>query len=487
MKRMDRWLSTTLNSIGDGVIATDVSGSITFINPVAEQLTQRKKEEVAGRKLQETIQFLDESSMAPLQVPWEKALLLGEYVPTSNAILALPDKREIPIEQTIASIRDDKGEILGMVLVFRDVTERRRAEVELQGRLQVAEIKYRSLVEQIPVVTYIALGTDILFASPQCQNILGRSQGELLGDQWSMCLHPEDMSRVVHEKARVSAQHPYYSEYRFVTKDGRTVWVRDEALMMKTHDDQPLFLQGVMLDITDRKAAEIQIQKSHEQLRALSMRLQEIREEERTRISREIHDELGQILTAIRMNLSLLNLKFLDGSDKLPRKQLLSEMSGLISVVDRAIDTVRRIASELRPDVLDHLGLKTAIEYHVQEFQSRTAIECEFRSECDVTDFDPDCATAVFRILQETLTNVARHSHATRVQVKLSQEGGRLVLEVQDNGRGMMETDMQNSRSLGLLGMRERAAGVGGTLDIRSNPGQGTTVTLRLPLPNCEA
>ena len=125
----------------------------------------------------------------------------------------------------------------------------------------------------------------------------------------------EDMSRVIHEKARVSAQHPYYSEYRFVTKDGRTVWVRDEALMMKTHDDQPLFLQGVMLDITDRKAAEIQIQKSHEQLRALSMRLQEIREEERTRISREIHDELGQILTAIRMNLSLLNLKFLDGSD----------------------------------------------------------------------------------------------------------------------------------------------------------------------------
>ena len=162
-------------------------------------------------------------------------------------------------------------------------------------------------------------------------------------------------------------------------------------------------------------------------------------------------------------------------------------MSGLISVVDRAIDTVRRIASELRPDVLDHLGLKTAIEYHVQEFQSRTAIECEFRSECDVTDFDPYRAMAAFRILQETLTNVARHSHATRVQVKLSQEGGRLVLEVQDNGRGMMETDMQNSRSLGLLGMRERAAGVGGTLDIRSNPGQGTTVTLRLPLPNCEA
>ncbi|MDF3059256.1 MAG: response regulator receiver sensor signal transduction histidine kinase [Rariglobus sp.] len=228
----------------------------------------------------------------------------------------------------------------------------------------------------------------------------------------------------------------------------------------------------------ERRRAEEQLRRSHQQLRALTTYLQYVREEERTRISREVHDELGQALTGLKMDLAWL-------SGHLPQnaRGLQPKIKTMSSGIDATINTVRRISTELRPGILDSLGLVAAIEWQASEFQTRTGITCNVTITVSETLWDQDFTTAFFRIFQETLTNIIRHAKATRVEVKLDAENGSLVLTVADNGRGITEEEMTNTRSIGLIGMRERAALVGGDIGFQSAPGKGTTVTVRIPLP----
>jgi len=230
---------------------------------------------------------------------------------------------------------------------------------------------------------------------------------------------------------------------------------------------------------SERRRTDEKLQHTNEQLRALSSYLQYIREEERTRIAREVHDELGQNLTGLRLDLALLTAH-------LPskyRRNLRRKVALLTKHVDATIQTVRRIATELRPQILDDLGLVAAIEWQAHEFQSRTGIQCSVGSSVSETIWDHDLTTAFFRIFQETLTNIIRHANATKVDVLLTEEAGRLVLEVRDNGRGIMEAEVANNRSIGLIGMQERAALVGGEVSFLGAVGRGTTVTVKIPLP----
>ncbi len=225
-----------------------------------------------------------------------------------------------------------------------------------------------------------------------------------------------------------------------------------------------------------RRRAEEQLRQSHEQLRALSVYLQSVREEERTRIAREVHDELGQALTSCKLDLSWI-------AHRLPPepKSLLQKARQLSDGLDATIGTVRRISSELRPGVLDHLGLAAALEWQANEFQNRTGIKCEVRPNVREAALPQELNTAFFRIFQETLTNIIRHAGATRVSVTLKELAGRVVLQVKDNGRGISQTDL-SSGSLGLLGMRERAALLGGDFKIRRTPKSGgTEVTVSIP------
>jgi signal transduction histidine kinase len=228
---------------------------------------------------------------------------------------------------------------------------------------------------------------------------------------------------------------------------------------------------------TERRRAEERLRDSHEQLRALSVYLQYVREEERTRIAREVHDELGQALTALKLDLALV-------SSRLQRSQrpVLDKLQTMSDHVDATIQSVRRIATELRPGILDDLGLVAALEWQANEFQNRTGIACHVSSTLQDTQLDADLNTAFFRIFQETLTNIMRHANATRVDVNSTQENGRLVLTVQDNGRGILPGEIKDRRSIGLLGMEERAALLGGEFEISGEPGRGTTVTVKIPL-----
>src|SRR5437588_941535 len=230
-------------------------------------------------------------------------------------------------------------------------------------------------------------------------------------------------------------------------------------------------------DRLDRRKTGEKLRKSHEQLRALSVYLQHIREDERIRISRQVHDELGQSLTGLKMDLYWL-------TSRVPKqlREVHDKTKAMSAHIDSTIQTVRRISTELRPGILDDLGLVAALEWQAQEFQKRTGLRCLVTCEVTETSFEQDLNTAFFRIFQETLTNVIRHAQATRVEVTLKEEQGYLLMEVRDNGRGISSDEITNTKSIGLLGMRERAALLGGELAIVGKPGKGTSVTVKIPL-----
>ena len=227
-------------------------------------------------------------------------------------------------------------------------------------------------------------------------------------------------------------------------------------------------------EIAVRSSAEERLRQSEEKLRALAAHLISVREEERAHIAREIHDEFGQVLTGLKMEVTWL-------AAQLEEKPLLEKTASMCALIDSTIDAVRRISSGLRPEVLDDMGLVAGIGWQAREFQKRTGIRCRIKLPEETTSFASDLSITTFRIFQEILTNVARHSSATRLEVELDNTPERLRLEVADNGVGISEKQANGSRSLGLLGMQERALRLGGAVQITGAHGQGTRVTVSIP------
>ena len=251
-----------------------------------------------------------------------------------------------------------------------------------------------------------------------------------------------------------------------------------EVLKSKISVFVDLYKNNAMLarEIGERRLIEERLRESEENLRALATHLQSVREEEQTRIAREIHDELGQALTGLKMDLTwLLN--------RLPptQKQVSDRANTMFKLIDDTIHSVRRIATGLRPEVLDEVGLAAAIAWQARDFQKRTGTRCKIDLPTDVPEPDKERATAIFRIFQEVLTNVARHANATRVDVSLSVNADTLVLEVQDNGKGILDSQTKNTKSLGILGIRERALLFEGKVDIVGEKGKGTRVSVSIP------
>ena len=260
-----------------------------------------------------------------------------------------------------------------------------------------------------------------------------------------------------------------------MTKDGKTIWCEMMATVIQYRGNSAIM--GNVTDITERKLAEGAIKKSEEQLRNLTSYLQRVGEVERTNIAREIHDELGQTLTVLKMDLSWLSRRLADN-----QISLIEKTEAMSHLINATIQTVKKISTELRPGLLDDLGLSAAIEWQAEEFQKRTGIKSKISVEPKDITFDRDRNTALFRIFQETLTNIARHAGATEVSVSLKQRAGRIELTVRDNGRGITEEELTNPKSFGLIGIRERVKIFGGNNIIKGVPGQGTTVTVRMPV-----
>ncbi len=271
---------------------------------------------------------------------------------------------------------------------------------------------------------------------------------------------------------------------REITEHQRTEQAAHVARSLNEELDQRVAQRTLELEQSNRKL-ETEIsehENATEQLRLLTAHLQSAREEERLRIAQEIHDEIGTLMTAIKMDLAFLSKEIAGKGGKKSPEVLCAEIGDTTKLVDNAIQTIHQIVLELRPAVLDHMGLRAGLEWQLQEFQTRTKIECQFASSLDSVPLDAERSTAVFRILQEALTNVARHAHATRVAASLWEEEDQVVLQVRDNGRGISEAQLSGTGRFGLLGMRERAHACGGDVVVRGSPGQGTVVTVRLPV-----
>lgn len=223
-------------------------------------------------------------------------------------------------------------------------------------------------------------------------------------------------------------------------------------------------------------------QRVTEQLHQLTARLQSAREEERISVARAIHDELGQILTAVGMDLHLLERDLSEPNKPYKTEDFIASIRVTRQLVDDSIEKMREIIRELRPEILDHLGIKEAIEWQAQEFQSRSGIECQCSIMGESFALDRDRSIAVFRVLQEALTNVARHAQATRVEIRLSKQDDQVMLQVCDNGRGIAPAELSNPMSFGILGMRERALAFGGHIDLHSEEGKGTNLIARIPV-----
>jgi len=231
-------------------------------------------------------------------------------------------------------------------------------------------------------------------------------------------------------------------------------------------------------ELAERALSEQRLRASEENLRALATHLQSVREEERIHIAREIHDELGQALTGLKFELNTF-AKHFESDDAAARQD---KQQTLNVAIDRIINSVRRIASGLRPEVLDEIGLAAAFDWQAREFQRRTGIRCHVNIPARFIDPDKDRSTALFRIFQELLTNVARHANATRVNVALCEGEEALALCVEDNGRGIKETEAQSPRSLGFLGLRERVLAFGGSIHVKGDEGKGTRVCVSIPV-----
>jgi two-component system sensor histidine kinase UhpB len=328
--------------------------------------------------------------------------------------------------------------------------------------------------------------TNRIWWSDGFQNLFGYTMSELEPtiESWTNRVHPEDKERAIDglHKAIESGRKFWSDEYRFRRKDGSYAYLHDQGTIFHNEEGKPVRMLGGMMDITARKVAEEQLDLSRRQMRALSARLESMREEERTRISREVHDELGQLLTGLKMEVRWAEKRISEIDGHMPQLHpILDKLVEASELADQTIECVQKIGEELRPGVLDNLGLAAAIKHEAKRFQDRSAIACHTKLPEVFPDLKEKVATAMFRIFQETLTNVARHAEATAVHIELRQDQEHIVLEVRDNGKGISAENLANPRSLGLLGMKERAALLGGEIVFERATPQGTQVTLRIP------
>jgi PAS domain S-box-containing protein len=359
-----------------------------------------------------------------------------------------------------------------------DTTRRKR----MQEQLRESEERFRQLAENIDEVFYLTdvEGDQIFYVSPAFEKVWGFSAQKLYQEprSWQELVYFADRKRVRRAfKARERGS-AYDMEFRIARPDGAVRWIRVRGFPISGASGTVFRVAGVARDVTVRKEAAEVLRVSHQRMRELALHLQSVREDERKRIAREIHDELGALLLAIKMDLDACQKRQAAVPD------VTAAMQELLGRVDTAIDSVRRIATDLRPSVLDNIGVLAAVEWQAQETERRTGIKCEVAADPRRDDFDlpPELATAIFRIVQEALSNVVRHSRATHVHIALGERADRVELHIADNGKGFGTDVLPDSKSWGLIGMAERVRAFGGEFSVMGAPHEGTAITVTIPV-----
>ena len=459
----------------DAIYVHDLDGIYTSVNRAAEKLIGYPRAEILGKN------FADFFPAPQLQQVRESLCRkLSEKGETcyETEVLA-KDGRLVPIEVSSRLIYEN-GVAVGVQGMARDITERKRAEEALRE----SEERFSKAFYSNPTALSIALLEDgrLLEVNEAFLRVTGYERQELIGRTtldvglWADSDRKITMARVLREQGTVEN-----FEVRFRRKSGE---IREGLLSVELIELRGEHgVLGIIQDVTERKLAEEELRTTGEQLRALSASLRSAREEEGARIARELHDELGSVLTTLNWGLDDVDKTLLAG-DPRDLAALRRKIATMTTLVNATINTVRRISSELRPSVLDDLGLVEAIEWQARQFQAQTGIAYESDCSLETVNLNREQSTAIFRIFQEALTNILRHADATKFVVTIKAEAGEFVLMISDNGKGITESGMSGAQSLGLLGMRERAKLLNGHINIAGVEGQGTSVTVRVPLIN---
>lgn len=455
---------TIVEQASEGIFISDKNGIYLDVNTNGARLSGYSKEELKQMSIYDLMP--DEDRMInPSKI--EEINTTGMAL--NERRLKTKDGSIKPIEISAKLLAD--GRYLGIV---RDISERKKAEEQLRA----SELKYRLLFEENPMPMWMISLPDRQFldVNQAAQEFYGYTRQEFL-EMTAYDIRPENtLERYrTYEASSTNTGVNHAGIWEHLTKTGSVV-----KMNIITHN---IIYEGknarliLANDVTQKIEAEEALQKSHEQLRELATHLEHAREAERTHIAREIHDELGQQLTGLKMDISWLNRRLKSQDEEVQKK-----IDETLALVDGTVKTVRRIATELRPSILDDLGLDAAMEWQSEEFQKRSDITCVFNSNISDITVAPDIATGIFRIYQECLTNVARHSGASMVNAFLQIKDNILVLTILDNGKGFIEREIEEKKTLGLLGMKERAMLLGGSYEITSKPGKGTSVLIIVPL-----
>jgi PAS domain S-box-containing protein len=458
-------LREILERVTDGFIALDKNLNYTYVNKKIGEMTHRHPDSLIGKNVWEVFPDAVHSSTYDA---FNKAIREQVYISNIDYYEPLDLWQENHIYPSPQ----------GISVFIRDITTQKRSE----RRLEASERRFRGMIEQFPypVVTYRPNG-DASSVNRAWEQMWLHSRDKL--KEYNIRQDPQmallGISDCI-EKAfagELAISDPCFYDPGLTGHQSLPKWIVLTFYPLKSEEGDLLEVIAVLQDVTETRKAEEKLKESFDSIRRLTNHLQNIREEERQHIAREIHDELGQLLTVLKMDVSLLRKKIGPLSEEAS-----SKLTDMLGVIDKTVKTVRRIASELRPTLLDDLGLVAAMEWHLEEFEKRSGIQSRFISSIREEVIPQSYKIGLFRILQESLTNVARHSGATEVSVILDVTDNGIVMSITDNGKGFDPVLARKKKTLGLIGMRERMQMIGGEYNISSIPGKGTTTEVVIPL-----
>ena len=463
-----RGLASVFEIMPDMVFIVDREENVLFVNQVAARALGGKAADVVGRKQS---QLFTPELAARHSRSIQQVFRTGEILMTENR----QDLHRDPvwIDTRLVPFRDPGGAIVAVVGIVRDVSERRRA----QEALALREAFLRGMLDNFPhMVWFKDPQGKFLVVNQPFADAAGKARPEELVGLDDFAIWPHDLAAgYVADDQEVLRTRQQKQVEEQINERGELRWVETFKSPVVDASGQVIGTTGLGHDITQRRRLQDEQRRSREQLRALAAHVESVREQERVRIAREIHDELGQSLTCMGMDLA-----FLDKQIDPQNREAAARVAALVELVKDTIRCVRRISSELRPSILDDLGLGAAIEWLAHDVEARTQIVCTVEVPEDLA-LPTELATPLFRICQEALTNVTRHAQASRVGIRVVCTDQQLSLVVQDNGRGITDEEIQRHGSLGLLGMKERVALLGGTLEVKGHPDQGTTLAIDMP------
>jgi PAS domain S-box-containing protein len=420
--------------------------------------------------------FLDKPvrELAIMGVVVHLLMLLSAFLLPKELILPTMNNIALPvlIIYPVATV------LMGLLMI------KQRQNQENKEALQISEERWHFAIEGAgdglwdwnPLINKV-------FYSVRWKEMLGYNNDELENesDVWRSLLHPEDRERVLGELQKLlnGEIEEYIVEQRLLCKDGTYKWIMGRGKVLSRDDDgKPLRCIGTHTDIHNIKIIEETLRLSQEQLKKYAMHLQSIREEERLLLAREIHDELGQTLVALKIDIGMFKQKVLKALGNNIPEEFLLNFDQLLELVNVTLNTTRKIMTDLRPEVLNLLGIVDATKLLVRNFSERYQIDCKFTTNCEMPELSEQQSLALYRILQEALNNIARHSGADCACIVMDKQGDLVRVTVSDNGKGFnSDTDIKED-SYGLIGIRERVSLLDGNLDISAETGNGTEIRL---------